>query len=266
MGTCRKADAIRLAISDEPYALTEFYYGREHTFPVVHCGSNSDYDAQVGVFDLRNDPTAYLQSSADDLIDILNASPKVIRTIRANAQPIIMPLASLPDGGKTNLPGDDIIAERADAICADVDFRRRVGQAMASRFADREPAEHLEQRIYDGFPNRADQSLMDQFHQTDWQGRRKIAERLSDRRVREYARRLIYMEAPEILSDDARAEMDAWIRDRVLTEDTKVPWNTIPKAMRENDKLLAKATGSEAVLMNDVRKFLVELAKNHATL
>jgi len=133
-------------------------------------------------------------------------------------------------------------------------------QRLVSCFTDREPAEHLEQRIYDGFPNRADQSLMDQFHRTDWQGRRKIAERLSDQRVREYARRLIYMEAPEILSDGARAEMDAWIRDRVLNEDTKVPWNTIPKAMRENDELLAKATDNEAALLTDVRRFLTEMA------
>jgi len=173
---------------------------------------------------------------------------------------MILPLTSLPDGGKTNFPDDDVMAGRAEAICADTDFRRRVGQAMASRFTDREPAEHLEQRIYDGFPNRADQSLMNQFHRTDWQGRRKIAEHLSDQRVREYARRLIYMEAPEILSDGARAEMDAWIRDRVLNEDTKIPWNTIPKTMRENDELLAKATDNEAALLTDVRRFLTEMA------
>jgi hypothetical protein len=68
------------------------------------------------------------------------------------------------------------------------------------------------------------------------------------------------MEAPEILSDGARAEMDAWIRDRVLNEDTKVPWNTIPKTMRENDELLAKATDNEAALLTDVRRFLTEMA------
>ena len=45
--TCRKVDAIRLASGDEPFALTEFYYGREYTFPVVHCGSNPNYDAHV---------------------------------------------------------------------------------------------------------------------------------------------------------------------------------------------------------------------------
>ena len=60
MGACRKADAVRIATSEEQYALTEFYYGREYTFPVVHCGSNPDYDAQVGAFDLRNDPAADL--------------------------------------------------------------------------------------------------------------------------------------------------------------------------------------------------------------
>lgn len=257
---------MRIATGKEPFALTEFYYGREHTFPVVHCGSNPDYDAQVGVFDLRNDPAAYLQSSVEDLIDILNASPKVIRTVRANAQPIIMPLTSLPVDEETKFPDDHVMAERADAISGDAEFGRRVGQAMASRFADREPAEHLEQRIYDGFPDRADQALMAQFHQTDWQGRRKLAEQFSDRRVQEYARRLIYTEAPEVLSDGARAEMDAWIKDRLLTEDTKVPWNTIPKAMRENDELLTKATGDEAALLTSVREFLGNMADSQISM
>jgi len=98
--------------------------------------------------------------------------------------------------------------------------------------------------------------LMDQFHQTDWHGRRKIAEQLSDRRVREYARRLIYMEAPGVLSDGARAEMDAWIKDRVLTENAAVPWKTVPKALEEVNKLLAKSVNRDVANMTDIKSFI----------
>ena len=157
-------------------------------------------------------------------------------------------------------PADEIIAERVGIIRSDTGFHERVGRALSGRFADREPAAHIEQRIYDGFPDRADQALMDQFQQADWQQRAEIAERLADDRIREFARRLVYMEAPGVLSDNSRAEMDDWMRARILSEDTAVPWNTIPKAIREADDLLANASGDEAALLSDVRRYLRELA------
>lgn len=116
LGTCRKADAIRLASGDEPFALTEFYYGREYTFPVVHCGSNPNYDAQIAAFDLRHDPSPYLRMNVSQLVDALNASPKVIRTVRANAQPILMSLAAIPEEARARLPADGVIAERVGVI------------------------------------------------------------------------------------------------------------------------------------------------------
>jgi exodeoxyribonuclease-1 len=97
---------------------------------------------------------------------------------------------------------------------------------------------------------------MEQFHRNDWQGRREIAERLSDKRLREHARRLLYMEAPETLSDGARATMDAWMSDRLLTEEATVPWNTIPIALRDITEMLADANDHEAALLNDFLEFL----------
>ncbi len=56
-------------------------------------------------------------------------------------------------------------------------------------------------------PDRIDQALMEQFQQTAWQGRPEIAERLTDERIRECAWRLIYMEAPQVLLDNARVNL-----------------------------------------------------------
>jgi exodeoxyribonuclease-1 len=130
LGPCRKADAVRMASSAEPYSLTEFYFGREHSFPVVHCGTNPDYDAEVGAFDLQYVPSSYLHLSTEELVEVLNTSLKVIRTIRANTQPIVMPLSSLPESSKSHFPDQAVMDERASAILADVEFQRRVGHAM----------------------------------------------------------------------------------------------------------------------------------------
>jgi exodeoxyribonuclease-1 len=167
-----------------------------------------------------------------------------------------MPLAAIPDETKAGLPADDIIAKRADAVRSDMAFRERVGEAMSRRYADREPAAYIEQRIYDGFPGRADQVLMEQFQNADYRGRVEIAGRFTDERIGEYAQRLIYMEAPEMLSDGVRTSMDSWLRDRLLTNDVTVPWNTIPKAIRNARDLLADAKGNDATLLTEVCRFL----------
>ena len=150
--------------------------------------------------------------------------------------------------------------ERAVAVRSNGDFQKRVGEAMSGRHADREPAGHVEQRIYDGFPDRADQGLMERFHKSDWAERSTIATQMADERAAEFARRLIYMEAPEALSDHDRAFMDAWIRDRILTDDPLVPWTTIPRAIQEADDLLAHASGDEADFLTDIRQFLERIA------
>ena len=257
--TCRKPDVVHFAAGEELFALTEFYHGRNYTFPVAYCGSNPDYDAQVGAFDLLHDPAAYLQLGVAELIDVLNTSPKVVRTIRANAQPILMPLTSLPEKARAHFPDDDILAKRAKVVRSDATFRKRVCEAMSGRFAGRAPAAHVEQSIYHGFPDRADQALMEKFHQADWRDRMDIAERFADVRVLEFARRLVYVEAPDALPSKSRSEMDVWKRKRVLTEDKTVPWNTVPKALQQVEDLLTDTSGRERALLADVREFLKEL-------
>ena len=147
-----------------------------------------------------------------------------------------------------------------DVIRSDVDFRMRVGQALALRFADKEPSPHVEQRIYDGFPGRQDQALMEQFHRVDWEERATLAGQIEDLRLSEFAYRLIYFERPDLLSAAKSAELKTWCAEHTLTEDENVPWTTVPKALREADDLLADASGDDARLLREVKDFLYDLA------
>jgi len=85
-------------------------------------------------------------------------------------------------------------------------IQARVGQALALRFAYEEPSPHVEQRIYDGFPNATDQALMVQFHNVDWPDRTAVADRFEDFRVKEFAHRLISFERPDLLPAAKAAE------------------------------------------------------------
>ena len=221
-------NAVKEYVATESlFSLTESYFGRIYSSLVTPCGQNPKDAGQLSVFDLFFDPDDYRFLSAEDLVPVLNASPKVIRSLRANRQPIMMPADAAPDGTKAlQIPPGELL-RRVEVIQGDPDFQARVGQAQTLRFADKEPPAHVEQRIYDGFPNAADEALMEQFHQANWGERSALASQIEDPRLGEFARRLIYFERPEMLPDTQSAELSASMANRVLTEDESVPWMTV---------------------------------------
>ena len=246
------------------FTLTQNYFGRNYSWLVTPCGQNPNDAGQLSVFDLAFDPDDYRRLSADDLVTVLNAKRKVIRSLRASRQPIMMPADAAPDGtAALQIPPDER-RRRVEVIQGDPDFQARVGQAQALRFVDRDPPAYVEQRIYDGFPNAADQALMEEFHRADWGERSALAAQIEDPRISEFARRLIYFERPEMLPPAHSAELGAWMAERVLAEDTSVPWMTVKKALRETDALLQGANGEEAHLLEEVNNFLHDRAEQVA--
>ena len=97
---------------------------------------------------------------------------------------------------------------------------------------------------------------MKQFHQVAWGSRPALAAQIEDPRLGEFARRLIYFERPEMLSQEQSSKLSAWMANRVLTEDESVPWMTVRKALRETDALLQDARGEAAHLLSEVKDFL----------
>ena len=261
MNRASTKDAVKAYIAAQSmFSLTERYYGRTFSWLVTHCGQNPNYDGQFAVFDLYYDPDIYRSLSSEELVSILDATPKVIRSLRANRQPIMMSADMAPTTVRAlTIPGDEL-RRRAAIIQGDQDFRVRVGQAQALRFADAEASPHIEKRLYDGFPGAKDQRLMAQFHDVDWPDRVTLAERIEDSRVKEFAYRLIYLERPDLLPAARKVELNAWRTKRMLGEDDGVPWMTVRKALREADDLLKTANGEEAALLRDVRSFLFKLA------
>ena len=246
------------------FSLTESYFGQSYSWLVTPCGQNPNDAGQLAFFDLSFNPDDYRFLSAEDLVAVLNASPKVIRSLRANHQPIMMPADVAPDSTRALQIPPGELRRRVEVIQGDTDFQARVGQAQALRFVDKEPPAHVEHRIYDGFPNTADEALMEQFHQADWSERSTLAAQIEDPRLGEFARRLIYFERPEMLSQAHSTELSAWMANRVLTEDESVPWMTVRKALRETDVLLRNASGEEADLLSEVQDFLYGRAETVA--
>jgi len=236
MPMAAKSAVIQRTLSGQILSLTEFYNGRPYSRLVVGCGQNPEYDAQLGVFDLRYEPERYLDLPTESLIKVMNSRKKAIRSVRANNQPILLPwtLRGL-DFHDLNIEGNET-ERRAQVISQSREFQIRVGEALRNRYPTRESAAYVEERIYDGFPSKTDQFLMEQFHKVPWESRGKIVDLLDDERLRELGYRLIYLEEPNALSEGKRRELDLWKSQR-LNPNGNAPWMTIGAAMNQADKL-----------------------------
>jgi exodeoxyribonuclease I len=254
MPLAAKPAVIKRALSSEVLSLTDFYKGMPYSWLVVGCGQNPEYDAQLGVFDLRYDPSNYLEMSVEKLIETMNGRAKAIRCIKANAQPILLPRALAgPDLHGLGIDNNEI-EKRARLILQTDDFQTRVGEAISNRYPREDPSTLVEERIYDGFPSRGDELLMQRFHQVPWENRAEILDQIEDPRIRELGYRLIYTEKPHSLSAEKRAEFGVW-REQRLQSNIEVSWLTVAGALDEAEKLLNEES-DDRELISDVKAWL----------
>jgi exodeoxyribonuclease-1 len=260
MQLSRKQDTEDILKEEEILCLTQYFGGRAHNWYVTECGANPTYGASRAVFDLSQDPELYLDMTIEELVHEMNKSPAVIRAVRTNAQPILMPYTEAPGAlREVPLPIEEL-GKRAHMITTNADFRRRVGEALANRYPAKDPSPHLEQQIYDGFASSGDQALMQRFHDVPWEDRLGVAMEMADLRMKRIAQRLIYFERPEVLPEKTRVALGHEIQERLNAHDDVLPWRTVADAQQELAKLQSEDDdGSLVEFVSDLEEFLGEL-------
>lgn len=226
-----KAAAAGFVDEEEAFVLTEFYFNLPYHFALSAVGPNPDNPSAIVAFNLKFDPGWAAGMSDEDLRSWVASRAKPLRQVRVNAAPCL----SLPDEVPSAfLGGLDLatIEARATRLRSDPALRGRLLDALADTAVIREEAEHVEERIYAGFPSLADQALMERYHHADWPDRAAIVEQLADDRLRYHGRRLIHEEHPDFLHPDVRREVEAHFWDRLLIKEApKGKWTSIPGAL-----------------------------------
>jgi exonuclease I len=120
----------------------------------------------------------------------------------------------------------------------------------------------VEQRIFDGFPDNKDNYLMQDFQAAEWEKRYDIALKITDNRIQEFAKRVIYNEKPELLPKNELKKRDQDVASKLLTMD-KVPWNTIPDAMKEIDDLRETEGDHDIEILQEIDEYIQELQEDH---
>lgn len=102
------------------------------------------------------------------------------------------------------------------ALRADTATQARLVALLGAAQTDRAAPLELEDMLYQDLPDGRDRHALTLFHSSAWEDRPALAARFYDPRHRAIARRLIYLERPDLLDEVTRAKMDEGMRARVL--------------------------------------------------
>jgi exodeoxyribonuclease I len=221
----------RLA-SFQPMALIERFGGGPPRATIgCYCGSSVSNANQAGFFDLEAaDPADLLASDDATLFAAVDASPKIIRSLSINKSPALLAMSA---------PSAEYI-RRAAVIAGAPEFRARVAKALAARYPEdpTAPKPPVEKLIFGGFYSHADKAKLVEFQRADWRRRQEIVSSFSDARLRQLGRRLVAFHAPELLSNEERAQYQAWVQGRWSAPDVpETEWTTRDRARAALDEM-----------------------------
>lgn len=228
-------------------------FGRAAARRVCLAGRNPDDRNEAVLFDLSVDPAPLLDAPLEALAAQFEATPRALRTVRINAQPMLVPAPPLDD-----LVESAEERSRAARLREHPGFAGRVGAAIRLRRArdpDAIPSPYVETRIHDGFPDREDERRRARFHRLDWPERVDLARSFGDERLRELGLRQVYLAKPGLLSIAEQTACARWQRER-LAAAGEVPWLTVAKARAELDQIEAKADEASRPRLAAIRRYI----------
>ena len=235
--------------SGHPVRLIErFGAAPPRSFVGVYAGTNPQNKNAMGFLDIdAADAIALVDADDDALPEAVSGTPKLIRSVSINKTPNIFPI--------TNPKSHHIAA--AKIIAGRSDFRERVGQAMAERFADIEEPDEVERQMYGGFYSAQDKRVLAEFERSGWKHRAELVSRLENHRLRQLGQRLVFWNAPALVSEHYAAAAQVAIRDRWLSNDPDAPWMTFPEVEKQLDDIAqSNAVGADA--LSKLRRFYDE--------
>ncbi|MFC5505685.1 hypothetical protein [Bosea massiliensis] len=238
MANAHKSGPAGLLARPEPLGLGLF----NRMIPIGGIMPTPGNASSWAVADLTVDPT-YLDAPPEELGEMLFANgERPIRLVKTNAQPILLPWEMAAPAARGEVPPDRELQTRLARIRGHACFRDNLAIALAGRFAGKEPSPWPDDSLYSGgFIGRDDAITSRRWHEVEWDQRVRLGrELLGDVRLKAFANRWAWLEAPGELSAAEREKGAAWFDHRLDTRDD-VPWLTRPAARERIAALKAGA-------------------------
>lgn len=253
----QKAEAVRHARAAPVQLYTDFPYSRPNHWLVSAIAVDPENNGNVIAFNLAHDPEELLTVSDESLRTWAATKPKPLRTIKANACPILLDIDMARERVDLMKIGEAEIMRRAQLLQGSPELRHRLLTVYVETREVYPQSPWLEEQIYRGFPGARDNALMREFHSASWPGRLEIAEQFDDDRCRRIARRIVFNNRPDLLDEETRKAFSAAIARRWLSED-KVRWTTIAQAMKDIEGRREGCSFEEALRLEGMDAFFQE--------
>ncbi len=228
----------------QPLQLIKVVGGVTTAMPIQGLSPLPHQPGRFVAADLSLDPKIYLELDNLGLEAFVTADWRRFPVIKANAQPILVPIRSDEDG-RTCI--DFAALQERMAILQEAlpSFVPRLLSALKAVMPQYPPPAAVEQQLYSGgFASRADAALASQVAQMEPASMAEHALAISDPRLREHALRWAYAANPDVLRPGDRRRIDDLVRERLLGNADK-PWRTIAEARNEVIALRIEAAAQD---------------------
>ena len=229
---------------------------RQSAHVVTALGSNPDNQNLIYCWNLTVDPRPLAEMSHDHFAKALGKAGSPVRRLKKNAAPSLCPLAEAP---AHLVPGDvDLFGKRGRWVQGQREFVRRVISAMAESETEYPPSPHVERQIYGGFWSAADTRRLQQFHGAEWPDRVRIAEELEDARLGWLARRIVWVERPDLCPQHHGEFTRLKARRLLASKEECGGWNTFAKAADEIEGMMSDLPPDRVATFERLREYIAQ--------
>ena len=244
-----KSAVLDFCDSEDVFGLTETYFGRQHTFLLQKIGVNPNNPNEVIAVDLHYLPDDFAGKTESEIVNMLGASPKPIRRIRANALPGLVDADDAhPHSRLCDLAFEEVEG-RSNQFVQTPALKRQLLDIFVGELPEYEISPHVEEQIYNGFPSSSDQAKLRDFHEADWPDRYDILGQIEDARYRQLGEYVIFNDAPQTLSKERRTIWANFIENRLMGHGEPCKALTLPKALEQANDLIANAADDKLELL-----------------
>ena len=264
--TTSKISAREKIEKERVFTTCFYFYGKMRSFLTTYICEHGAYQNWPMLFCLEKDPRDLIKLDYNSLKESLQKPGKWVRACPLK-HPIIL---SAEYALKTDLYksiGMPKLLERANLIHSNKEFAKKVSLALGEIAKEKKKAKEdtpllVEDSLYaKGFPSPGDVEVMKNFHEVkDWVEKNEILPKIKDERFSYLGKRLIYQNAPKVLSPNEYKEIHSDIAKKILSaEETR--WTTIPMAENLIDNIRNEKDISDSKLnyMNKIDVYLQQM-------
>lgn len=179
------------------------------------------------VYDLRHDPTQFMDMTVEQLVDAWRWSPDKdqlrlpVKTMRYNVCPAIAPLGVLKDAPASLKLDLNVIQRHYQTLRAATEFRKNVLKALDVLDGEQEKAiaarkGPVDEQLYDGFIGDHDKTIEDVIRAASADDIMEVSKKFRDARLHKIAPLYKARNYPKDLSDDERKQWDKHVYDYLL--------------------------------------------------